>query len=741
MEKLRAPSQDEQVTGDPRRVLSFASIWDSLNPAPPLSEPCFASPPGLLESSNSCETTVSLPLSDLDSGYGTSFDPDDGPYPILYSSTALDVNMQLHELDYSNSSEQHCSPCGNPLPFGSGHWINSSAVEGNLHKQAPASNSAVVAEVSFFPTLQPLTRWHELSPFYQDNGDTHPDMTMTADCTGLGTDTQQWKSSRHDTPGETRQDIAATTGIPACVGKSGLNVPEESAAFNAETQIVTGPEAGEILGCAKTCSSSPITEGLPAHTGQPQNTDQLSEGNLRSLGEKRDMIEWVVSTKDAGPALPSLPSIPSPKSLSCSLKTTIRGYTRGESLSSIRSLDETRDLIRELLQTLSHHDDESSVDELSLVEESPVESTYSSPPPTDGSGTGTSPKSGTTASSSSFEIGTKRSHPTRAGSSQEGDGDEPSRKQSRQEKTPSNSEATTSFQGRTQMPCPVQQPQKCQGTNSTISELLRSLEVRHRIIICKDCCTKIQVPEDERKPENMRKRHKSETCEPRCIGTTCSGTPSDGEPHHRRTENCPTWQSLPSDTRWSFIWGLINPGENPPDPCFYTGVGYEHNTTRRPCKQQSRARGADICDALMRDIEERNKKQKSLEADLNAANERNVQLEEKHKKRIGNLENIIETLLERLEENNVKVPNSLRKRLQEECPGVFCEPVAQLTTRRSEAPPTPSSMFKDGTGDLRHSQLNQQTTTILEPPLFPTAGRGDGYSQPFDFGKTLLIKG
>ncbi|KAF5975432.1 hypothetical protein FCOIX_7720 [Fusarium coicis] len=550
----------------------------------------------------------------------------------------------------------------------------------------------------------------------------------------------RWKSSRHDTPGETKQGIAATTGIQACVGEQALSVSEESAAFKAETQMVARPNAPEILGCAKTCSSSPITEGLPAHTGQPQNTDELSEGNLRSLGEKRDMIEWVASTKDAGPAWLPLPSTPSPRSLSCSSKTTIQGYAIEESLSGIRNIDITRDLIKELRQTLSSTDDEWNLDGLSSLEDSPVESTYSSPPLTDGSGTDTSPVSGTSAGASSFEIGSKRSHPTTVGSSQEGDGDEHSRKQSRQEKAPSNSKATTSFQGRIQMPCPVQQPQKCQGTNATISELLRSLEVRHRIVICKDCCTQVNVPEEERKPENVRKRHKSETCEPRCIGTTCSGTPSDEVPHHRRTANCPTWQSLPSETRWSFIWGLINPGENPPDPDFYNGVGYEHNTTRRPCKQQSRSRGADICDALMRDIEERDKRRVSLEADLEAEKERNAQLEEKHKKKIGSLENIIETLLERLEENNVKVPNSLQKRLQEECPGVFCEPVAQLISKRTQAPLTPSSMFKDGTGELGQSQLNQPTTAILQPPLFSSAGPGDGYSQPFDFGKALTIK-
>lgn len=296
-----------------------------------------------------------------------------------------------------------------------------------------------------------------------------------------------------------------------------------------------------------------------------------------------------------------------------------------------------------------------------------------------------------------------------------------------------------SLQGHLQVPCPVQQPQRRQSTNATTSELLRSLDVKHRIVICKDCCAKVQVPEDKRRPENVRKLHKAEVCEPRCIGTTCSGIPSEEMAHHRRTENYPTCQSLPSETRRSFIWGLINPGENSPDPDFCRGVGFAHNTTRRPCKQQSRDRGADICDALVRDIEERDKKRISLEVELEAAKERNAQLEEKQKKKIDSLENIIETLLERLEENRVKVPNSLQKRLQEECPGVFCEPVVQLKSRRSQAPPTPSSLFKYGTGEPIRPQLNQPATAMLQPPLFSSAGPEDGYSQPFDIGKTLLI--
>nr|RBR01376.1 hypothetical protein FVER53263_04379 [Fusarium verticillioides] len=602
----------------------------------------------------------------------------------------------------------------------------------------------MMAKAFFNPPLQPPATWYQPSPFRQGTN-MYPAMYVPTDYNGHNTSTPNWTwtigncgppsnmQSNLLTIRETKRGEPPIAGFPVCVGESALNLPSQSPAADLQGQMVKRPNKADKSGGEEMCSSTPLTNVSSTHAKQERSTAELSKDSLKHLQEKKDTLGWIISTKDTSTVLsPSLP-IYSPESSSCSLETMPRHFVPGE------SLEESRALVMELFRTLSRQDCESSSDELSPAEGSPNHSRYSSTPLTDG--TGTSPKSGTTTSISNFERNLKRSLPERDGSFQEGDGDEPPRKESRPDKNPSSSEAIASLQGRLQMPCPVQQPQKCQGTNATISELLRSLETKHRIVICKDCCTQVNVPEEARKPENARKRHKLETCEPRCIGTTCTGTASDGAPYHRRTENCPTWQSLPSETRWSFIWGLINPGENPPDPDFYNGVGYEHNTTRRPCKQQSRPRGADICDALMRDIEERDKRRVSLEADLEAEKKRNAQLEEKHKKRITSLENIIEALLERLEENNVKVPNSLQKRLQDECPGVFCEPVVQLISKRSQAPPTPSSTLKDGTGEMRHSQLNQPTTAILQPPLFSSAGPEDGYSQPFDFGKTLLIKG
>ncbi|KAH7250372.1 uncharacterized protein BKA55DRAFT_378230 [Fusarium redolens] len=629
MRDIRAPLQDERFTCNPnafiRRSSSFTPIWESSGPltagkAQPPSEACFSSTPAVLEPPKSCETVISRSPSDRDSGYGSSphmRDPfgslaisigfDDRTFSSSYPSARSDMNMQLHQLDYSNSSQRHCGPWETPLSINSGHRLSSSL-----------RGYSTRAEPPLVPALQLPTRRHEPLRF-REVADMRLVKRVSTTYTGLGRATQNWDSSRyvplstmHSDPcsvRETKQGKPAATGIPVGVGESVLDAPNQSLAVNSEDQIVTRPDTDDKLSCVRTCSSSPLTNIPSTHTKQGQSTDELSEGNLKHLGEKKDMIEWIISTKDAAFALspslsihsppsPSL-SVHSPGSSSCSLETIPRDFVLGESLTRSRAL------IMELFRILSHQDCESSFDEPWLAEGSPMQTTYSSTPLTDGSGTDTSPKSGTTTSASGFERNSKRSQPTRAGSSQEDDGDEPSRKEFRQEKNPSNPEAMASFQGRIQMPCPVHQPQKCQGTNTTISELLRCLRSKHRIVIYTDCCTQVHVPEDERKPDNVRKRHKSETCEPRCIGTTCSGNPNDEIPHHRRTENCPSWQSLPNDTRWSFIWGLINPGENSPDPGFYTGVGYEHNTALRPCKQQFRPRGADIRDALMRDIEER----------------------------------------------------------------------------------------------------------------------------------------
>lgn len=62
-----------------------------------------------------------------------------------------------------------------------------------------------------------------------------------------------------------------------------------------------------------------------------------------------------------------------------------------------------------------------------------------------------------------------------------------------------------------------------------------------------------------------------------------------------------------------------------------------------------------------------------MKTELEAANkriERNTQLEETQKKRIGSVKDTVETLRERVEEQNVKVSDSPQKQLQDG-PGAF----------------------------------------------------------------------
>ncbi|KAH7400610.1 hypothetical protein DE146DRAFT_631714 [Phaeosphaeria sp. MPI-PUGE-AT-0046c] len=241
---------------------------------------------------------------------------------------------------------------------------------------------------------------------------------------------------------------------------------------------------------------------------------------------------------------------------------------------------------------------------------------------------------------------------------------------------------------KSQMPCPMPESVGCMGTNSTISELLRSLQNRHRIIICTECCTKLDVPEQERKPESLLKRHASTGCDRICIGRECSGINQPLAPYHRKTERCSNWKAIPKEVRWSFIWGLLNPGLEPPTPQFISSVGYEHANVRTPCRDRSsRDRGLQLCKSVMEDLDTKNDRLKSLEHELKAAKQDILLKQQKSDDKIANLENIIESLLERLVDKNVEIPLSLQKRLARECPGC----VTPLTLSKLQMPPTPAS--------------------------------------------------
>ncbi|KAH7250373.1 uncharacterized protein BKA55DRAFT_378220 [Fusarium redolens] len=75
-------------------------------------------------------------------------------------------------------------------------------------------------------------------------------------------------------------------------------------------------------------------------------------------------------------------------------------------------------------------------------------------------------------------------------------------------------------------------------------------------------------------------------------------------------------------------------------------------------------------------------------------------------------------------------------------------------SKRSQAPPTPSSILKDGTGEpslkptsttthshysLRNFQSNQPSATIPKPPRFSSNESADKSSEPFYMGKIVPI--
>ena len=320
-----------------------------------------------------------------------------------------------------------------------------------------------------------------------------------------------------------------------------------------------------------------------------------------------------------------------------------------------------------------------------------------------GPGTSNSPKSSTTTTSISLGDGSNASVPASKRRLEGNDEDEgPSKKKPNEDQDNFPVELLQQPAYSKQMPCPMLELHDCQGTNTTISELFRSLMNRHRIVICKECCARIPIQDDERKIANVLQKHGT-GCERRCIGSSCVDGSSEGAPHHRRTEKCPSWATLTKEVRWTFIWTLVNPGSLPPDPEFPPGPAFEHSQERRPCKQQARARGNEICAHLMRDIEAKEKRISALEKNITVAENANLQIrthemanldnqlrmakneaelvQGRCREKVVNLENIVEDLLERLNDSGGVIPGSLQRRLQKECPRVMVEVSATFSAK------------------------------------------------------------
>jgi hypothetical protein len=259
-----------------------------------------------------------------------------------------------------------------------------------------------------------------------------------------------------------------------------------------------------------------------------------------------------------------------------------------------------------------------------------------------------------------------------------------------------------------QIPCPYYESRGCHGTNPSISELLRSLQNKHRVVFCSSCCMLLDVPVGQRKPENILKDHELSNCERRCINPACAGDALGGRgAYHIRTAKCPSWKALTKELRWSFIHSLLHDGREAPELQFVPGIAFEHNTEKRPSAQRTRARGVEVCRDLLRSLEVKEERLSTLENDLRAARDQSDRLQRRHDDKINELENIIEDLLERLTEKSIGIPPSLQKRLQTSCPKVAIAVMSTPYLPHANLPPTPDSILKSGGDLLRQTPQNR----------------------------------
>jgi len=458
----------------------------------------------------------------------------------------------------------------------------------------------------------------------------------------------------------------------------------------------------DMVGEPSTCLHSPSNPG----------------SNLEATA-KFEVRRWVDATKDASP-FPSFtpPAIPSASSSDRSSPAApVQALSTRENPTS-----SSRELVLEFWSILQDRDQDYDAYESSQADESTewfTDDMHSLRTSTNGSGSNGSPNSSATSNSTPIGLTSKNALSTnKRGPEREEDEDGCPNKRPTREQGVSVPDALQDSSYLGQMSCPMLELHDCQGTNSTISELMRCLTNRHRIVICKECCTRLHVPEEEKKPANILQKHALEGCERYCIGTSCANNSNASTSFHRRTERCPSWATLTKEARWTFIWRLVNPESNPPEPNFLPGPAFEHSQIRKPCKQQARARGNEICAQLMRDIEAKERRISTLENDLITVKNEKMQTQQRCNEKTVNLENIIESLLEPLCENGIGLRGSLRKRLQNECPEVMATIPLKESQTVSTLPTstlTPNHGYYPGPGES--STWGNMT---CPPPTMPT---------------------
>jgi hypothetical protein len=261
--------------------------------------------------------------------------------------------------------------------------------------------------------------------------------------------------------------------------------------------------------------------------------------------------------------------------------------TLPSSTSSTMGIVSSRTLILELLTSLQDQREDlvegTTIDESSLM--SDIECSL---PPEDGSGSGETSNQASSSGGFSSGRGKKRAHPANNDHPGKKNEDRPSRKKQGRERVASCSDTTPAESTLTLMRCTQCVSEDCQGTDATISGLLRSLET-HKINICRNCLSKVEDG------------HQS-PCSPereRCACHSKQSNPSGAISAHNYSEgNCilPRRGKIKDhENTWRFLHALANPDEDPPEKIFIEieGLGLLHKkcskerTTRKDRKQQT----------------------------------------------------------------------------------------------------------------------------------------------------------
>jgi hypothetical protein len=358
------------------------------------------------------------------------------------------------------------------------------------------------------------------------------------------------------------------------------------------------------------------------------------------------------------------------------------------STSSTMGIVSSRTLILELLASLQDQR-EDLVEGTTLDESSFMSDIECSLPPEDGSGSGETSNQATSSGGFSSGRGKKRAHSANNDHPGKENDDRPSRKKQDRERVASGSDTTPAESTLTLMRCTQCISEHCRGTEETISELLRSLGDRHNINICRECLSRVEVPNGQAREAYLKEDDHQITCSKRCACRSKQSNPSGAISAHEYSQsNCISprrGEITDNENTWRYLHALANPNEEPPEQIFIQskGPGFLHD---KSCRERKKRQSRNQQTSTIKEVEELDRNRNKLNqllADNDKKEETIRRLEtaeleanhtiEKLRRDCKDKDSLIHTLLENEKcwYELIMAPPSLLDRLSTNCPGIM----------------------------------------------------------------------